>query len=167
MIGNDDGAAADFSSSTYGMMSPGDLDLLTRFHPLNERSLLDDTKAKLKEDNDKQPSRGDIKDDTKTKGVQKEVVNRARGGRGRAQGQQVNFNESFIAGQIADLGYAGVGCLSSTESNRKNDIDDSVAVNDFGLATAMKGVTLIDEGADVRPMKISRTRGRGRRIQNE
>ena len=29
MIGKD-GAAADFSSSTYGMMSPEDLDLLTR-----------------------------------------------------------------------------------------------------------------------------------------
>ena len=167
MIGND-GPAADFSSSTYGMMSPGDLDLLTRFHPLNERSLLDVTKAKLKEDNEKKPSRGaGDKDDTKMIGVQKEAVIRTRGGRGRARSEQVNFNESFIAGQIADLGYAGVGCLSSTGSNRKNDSDDSVEVNDLGLATAMKGVTLINESADVGPMKISRTRGRGRRIQNE
>ena len=165
MIGND-GPAADFSFSTYGMMSPGDLDLLTRFHPLNERSLLDDTKAKLKEDNEKKPSRGD-KDDTKMIGVQKEVVIRARGGRGKARSEHNNFNESFIAGQIADLGYAGVGCLSSTGSNRKNDSDDSVEVNESGLATAMKGVTLINESADVGPMKISRTRGRGRRIQNE
>ena len=106
MIGSD-GAAADFSSSTYGMMSPGDQDLLTRFHPRDERSLWDDTKAKLKEDNDKKPSRGDIKDDTKMKGVQKEVVIRAQGGRGRAQSQQVVFNPSFIAGQIADLGIYG------------------------------------------------------------
>ena len=102
-----DGAAADFSSSTYGMISPDDLDLLTRFHPQNEKSLLDDTKAKLKEDNDKKPSRGDIKDDTRMKGVQK-----------KAQSQQV-FDPSLIAQQIADLGYADVGCVHSTEGNRK------------------------------------------------
>ena len=99
------------------------------------------------------------------KGVQKEVVNRARGGRGRARSQQVNFNESFIAGQIAKLGYAGVGNLSSTESNKKNDSDEPIEVNDLRLA--MKGISLIKENADFGPIKINRTRGRGRRIQNE
>ena len=102
---------------------------------------------------------------TKMKGVQKEVVNRARGGRGRARSQQVNFNESFIAGQIAELGYAGVGYLSSTESNKKNDSDEPIEVNDLRLA--MKGISLIKENADVGPIKINRTRGRGRKIQNE
>ena len=95
------------------MIPPSDMDLLTRFHPHNERSLLKDCKAQMEENNQEKPPSGGIDDNKMAmKGVKK--INRARGGgRGRARIQQADCNESFIAGQIANLGYNGFGSLSS------------------------------------------------------
>ena len=156
------------SATPYGMIPPSDLDLLTRFHPHNERSLLDDCKAQMMEENNQaKPLSGAAgNEDTKMtmKGVKK--INKARGGgRGRARIQQADCNESFIAGQIANLGYNGFGSLSScgTTRNDASEAEESIsAVDDLSLA--MKGVSVNEKGTEVEPMKIKRVRGRGRRI---
>ena len=62
------------SLATYGEISPSSLDLLTRFHPLNERSLLENTntsnKAKVKEENEtKENPTLEEADEMKMKGV--------------------------------------------------------------------------------------------------
>ena len=108
------------------------------------------------------------------KGVKKEAVNRSRGrgGRGRARTQQVECSASFIEGQIAQLGYAGIGSLSSRrDSSAPSEVSQNAnEIHDLSLA--MKGVSLKSEeekcpGADVEPITIRRVRGRGRRIQKE
>ena len=152
----------------YGMIPPGDLDQLTRFHPLNERSLLldDETNEKQVEE----PTSVGA-DDTKMKGVEKEADKRARGrgGQGRARTQQVECSASFIEGQIANLGYMGFGSLSSRKDSNASDVScHAIAVNDLSLA--MKEVTLKSEGekcAGAETIKIKGGRGRGRRIQKE
>lgn len=156
------------SATPYGMIPPSDLDLLTRFHPLNERSLLADCKAQMMEENNQaKPLSGAAgNEDTKMtmKGVKK--INKARGGgRGRARIQQADCNESFIAGQIANLGYNGFGSLSScgTTRNDASEAEESISAID-DLSLAMKGVSVNEKGTEVEPMKIKRVRGRGRRI---
>ena len=156
------------SATPYGMIPPSDLDLLTRFHPHNERSLLDDCKAQMMEENNQaKPLSGAAgNEDTKMtmKGVKK--INKARGGgRGRARIQQADCNESFIAGQIANLGYNGFGSLSScgTTRNDASEAEESISAID-DLSLAMKGVSVNEKGTEVEPMKIKRVRGRGRRI---
>ena len=156
------------SDTPYGMIPPSDLDLLTRFHPFNERSLLDDCKAQMMEENNQaKPLSGAAgNEDTKMtmKGVKK--INKARGGgRGRARIQQADCNESFIAGQIANLGYNGFGSLSScgTTRNDASEAEESISAID-DLSLAMKGVSVNEKGTEVEPMKIKRVRGRGRRI---
>ena len=151
----------------YGMIPPGDLDQLTRFHPLNERSLLLDDKTNEKQ---VEPTSVGV-DDTKMKGVKKEADKRARGrgGQGRARTQQVECSASFIEGQIANLGYMGFGSLSSRKDSNASDVScHAIAVNDLSLA--MKEVTLKSEGekcAGAETIKIKGGRGRGRRIQKE
>ena len=154
-----------YHDTPYGMIPPSDMDLLTRFHPLNERSLLNDCKAQMEENIQKKSPSGGT-DDTKMamKGVKK--VNKARGGgRGRARFQQADCNESFIAGQIANLGYNGFGSLSSCESTRNDASEESSTVNDLSLA--MKGVSINEKGTEVEAMKMKRARGRGRKIQKD
>ena len=166
MIGT---AETDLGTATYGL-TPGDLDLLTRFHPSNERSLLqmEDTSNKLKEEKKTQEktTRGKA-DESKMKGVgnAKTNVQGGRGSRGRARSRakQDDCNESFITGEIENLGlgYSGFGSLSSCGSTRNVAREHSFAasaVNDLSLA--MQGVSINE------PKKI-KSRGRGKRIQKE
>ena len=161
------------SATPYGMIPPSDLDLLTRFHPLNERSLLADSKAQMMEENNQaKPLSGAAgNEDTKKtmKGVKK--INKAGGGgrgRGRARIQQADCIESFIAGQIANLGYNGFGSLSScgTTRNDASEAEESISAID-DLSLDMKGVSVNEKGTEVEAMKIKRARGRGRRIQKD
>ena len=160
----------------YGMIPPGDLDQLTRFHPLNERSLLDDDDETNTRANEKQVEEvgGPMSlgaDDTEMKGVKKEAAKRfrVRGGQGRARTPKVECSASFIEGQIANLGYKGFGSLSSRNDSNASDVScHASAVNDLSLA--MRGVALKSEKekcAGAETIKIKRCRGRGRRIQKE
>ena len=158
-------------TSAYGI-PPSWLDELTRFHEDNEKSLLmdDETKARAndKYDDDHRSARAD---DEKMKGVKKEAVNRSRGrgGRGRGRTQQVECSASFIEGQIAQLGYAGIGSLSSRrDSSTASEVSRNAhQIHDVSLA--MEGVSLKSEDKcpDVEPIKLRRVRGRGRRIQKD
>ena len=66
MIGS---AETDLGTATHGL-TPGDLDLLTRFHPLNERSLLENSSNKFMEEKEtkEKPTRGKA-DEPKMEGV--------------------------------------------------------------------------------------------------
>ena len=158
MIGT---AETELGTATYAL-TPGDLDLLTRFHKSNERSLLqmEVTSNKTQE----KPTIGKA-DESKMKGVgnAKTNVQGGRGSRGRARAKQDDCNESFITGEIENLGlgYSGFGYLSSCGSTRNVASEDSFAasaVNDLSLA--MQGVSINE------PKKI-KSRGRGKRIQKE
>ena len=141
-------AETDLGTATNGL-TPGDLDLLTRFHSLNERSLLEEEK----------PSRGK-EDETKMKGVQ-DAKFIAQGGRARAK--QDNCNEAFIAGEIKNLGLGYSDFGSSCGSTRNEISEDSfaaIAVNDVSLAMQEVSMNKNDKGA-------AKSRGRGRRIQKE
>ena len=157
---------------TYGL-TPGNLDLITRFHPLNERSLLEETSDKIKEETKEKPTRGKA-DESKMRGVgdAKTNVQGGRGSRGRARAKQDDCNESFIKGEIKNgLGYSGFGSLFSCGSTRNVASEDSfaaIAVNDLSLAIQGVSMNKNDKGAaaEVEPKKI-KPRGRGRRIQKE
>ena len=159
-------------TSAYGI-PPSWLDELTRFHEDNEKSLLlmdDETKTRAHDQHDDEHRSGGA-DDEKMKGVKKEVVNRSRGrgGRGRARTQQVECSASFIEGQIAQLGYAGIGSLSNRrDSSAASEVSRNAhQIHDVSLA--MEGVSLKSEEKcpDVEPIKLRRVRGRGRRIQKD
>ena len=166
------------SLATYGEISPSSLDLLTRFHPLNERSLLENTntsnKAKVKEENEtKENPTLEEADEMKMKGVG-DAKTRAGCGRGRGrvirQTQQDDC-ESFIAEELNNLrGYSGFGSLSSycgsTRNESSEDSITSINVNDVSLA--MKGVSLNanEKGTAVEvEAKKFKARGRGRRMK--
>ena len=164
------------SLTTYGEISPSSLDLLTRFHPLNERSLLEKTSNKAKESETKENPTLEEADETKMKGVG-DAKTRAGCGRGRGrviiQTQQQDDRESFIAEELNNLrGYSGFGSLSSyCGSTRNEDSVDSmtsITVNDLSLA--MKGVSLNENEkgtaavVEVETKKI-KARGRGRRMK--
>ena len=143
------------SIATYGEISPSSLDILTRFHPLNERSHLEKTRNKVKEKETKPTTRGEA-DETKMKGVGDTKIG-GRGGRGRGR-IQPDCHESFIAGENQGLGYSGFGSLLSCGSTRDEASQDSFtanAVND--LSFAMKGVSMNEQEKKIKP------RGRGRR----
>ena len=166
MIGS---AETDIGTATYGL-TPGGLDLLTRFHPLNERSLLemeDMSNRKEEKETKEKPTHGKA-DETKMKGVgdAKTNVQGGRGSRGRARAKQDDCNEAFIKISTENLGrgFSGLGSLSSCGSTRNEASEDSfsaIAVNDLSLG--MQGVEL-GAAAKVEPKK---SRGRGRRIQKE
>ena len=129
---------------------------------------MEDTANKLKEENKTQekPSR-EKADESKMNGVgnAKTNVQGGRGSRGRARSRakQDDCNESFITGEIENLGlgYSGYGSLSSCGSTRNVAREHSFAasaVNDLSLA--MQGVSINE------PKKI-KSRGRGKRIQKE
>ena len=169
MIGS---AETDIGTATYGL-TPGGLDLLTRFHPLNERSLLemeDMSNRKEEKETKEKPTHGKA-DETKMKGVgdAKTNVQGGRGSRGRARAKQDDCNAEFIKISIENLGlgYPGFGSLSSCGSTRNEASEDSftaIAVNDLSLA--MQGVSINVQGAAAK-VKPKKSRGRGRRIQKE
>ena len=158
MIGS---AETDLGTATHGL-TPGDLDLLTRFHPLNERSLLENSSNKFKEEKEtkEKPTRGKA-DEPKMEGVgdAKTDVKRGRG-RGRAR-IYCNDNESFIATEIKNLGHSSFGSTCGSSRNEvSEDSFTAIAVND--LSRAMQGVSLNEN--EVKPKK---NKSRGRRIQNK
>ena len=169
MIGSPE---TDLGTATYSL-TPGDLDLLTRFHPLNERSLLgieDTSNRKEEKKTEEKPTRGKA-DETKMKGVgdARTNVQGGRGSRGRARAKQDDCNAEFIKISIENLGlgYPGFGSLSSCGSTRNEASEDSftaIAVND--LSRAMQGVSINVQGAAAK-VKPKKSRGRGRRIQKE
>ena len=81
------------SLTTYGEISPSSLDLLTRFHPLNERSLLEKTSNKAKESETKMNPTPEEADETKMKGVG-DAKTRTLDGRGSEAKAQ--FNSSTL-----------------------------------------------------------------------
>ena len=146
------------------MLSPENLELLTRFHILNETTLPDDTRVKLREEK-KDPSSGEV-EEAKMERVDKENVFTAQGGsRGiaRATTQQVLYSRSFIVGQNADPGYGSGAPCPSNGVGESNGMDESdyhypcnvMAVND--LSISMQGVALSEENAEF--IKIKRSRG--------
>ena len=146
-------AETDLGTATNGL-TPGDLDLLTRFHSLNERSLLEEEK-----ETKEKPTRGK-EDETQMKGV-RDAKFIAQGGRARAK--QDNCNEAFIAGEIKNLGLGYSDFGSSCGSTRNEISEDSfaaIAVNDVSLAMQEVSMNKNDKGA-------AKSRGRGRRIQKE
>ena len=146
-------AETDLGTATNGL-TPGYLDLLTRFHSLNERSLLEEEK-----ETKEKPTRGK-EDETQMKGV-RDAKFIAQGGRARAK--QDNCNEAFIAGEIKNLGLGYSDFGSSCGSTRNEISEDSfaaIADNDVSLATQEVSMNKDDKGA-------AKSRGRGRRIQKE
>ena len=140
------------SIATYGEISPSSLDILTRFHLLNES-------PKVQEDKETKgkPTHGEA-DETKMKGVGDTKI-KGRGGRGRGR-IQPDCHESFIVGELQNqgLGYSGFGSLLSYGSTRDEASQDSFtanAVND--LSFAMKGVSMNEQEKKIK------ARGRGRR----
>ena len=163
------------SLATYGEISPSSLDLLTRFHPLNERSLLEKTSNKVKENETKEnPTRGEA-DVTQMKGVGDA---KTRVGCGRGRGRviiQTQQSDSFIAEEIKNLKprYSGFGSLSSYCGSTRNEASggsedsiNSTTVNDLSLA--MKGASFNEneKGTAVKvEVKKIKSRGRGRRMK--
>ena len=148
------------------ILTPGNLDLLTRFHPLNERSLLEDTSDKIKEEKEtkEKPTRGKA-DESKMRGVgdAKTNVQGGRGSRGRARAKQDDCNEAFIAEEIKNLGLGysdfGSSCGCTRNENGKDSFA-AIAVSDVSLAMQEVSTNKNDKGA-------AKSRGRGRRIQKE
>ena len=162
----------------YSGLDPHDLDLLTRFHPLNKFPSCENAMSSesfVEEVKTKQPCEDFINSDNSSKVnefmVEREVV--ASGGgsskktsKGRGQKPRVQEDEDFIARQIRECigsGHKGSGAFSGGNSSKNTvgsgtgDIDrphkeKSVSLEMTGVAHAQTNVG----------RKVARGRGRGK-----
>lgn len=162
----------------YSGLDPHDLDLLTRFHPLNKFPSYENAMSSesfVEEVKTKQPCEDFINSDNSSKVnefmVEREVV--ASGGgsskktsKGRGQKPRVQEDEDFIARQIRECigsGHKGSGAFSGGNSSKNTvgsdtgDIDrprkeKSVSLEMTGVAHAQTNVG----------RKVARGRGRGK-----
>jgi len=162
----------------YSGLDPHDLDLLTRFHPLNKFPSYENAMSSesfVEEVKTKQPCEDFINSDNSSKVnefmVEREVV--ASGGgsskktsKGRGQKPRVQEDEDFIARQIRECigsGHKGSGAFSG-ENSSKNNANVSSGTDDIDRPNKEKSVSLEMAGVAHAQTNVGRkvARGRGR-----